>query len=135
MQTEAHKYPSTLSGGNLRKLSASLGIIGAPRCAFFDEPSVGLDPESRRKLWNAFDELLQASRGSVVISTHRMDEAETVCNNLGILICGQLFAYGSPASLKKAYGKGYTVYVEYKDEKKLEECKCWQERSLELSEG
>lgn len=123
MESEADKYPDKLSGGNLRKLSASLGIIGYPSCAFFDEPSVGLDPESRRRLWNAFDQLLKSSGGSVVISTHRMDEAETACNNLGILICGQLFAYGSPASLKKAYGKGYTIYVTYRNSVKLKECK------------
>jgi len=122
MDSEADKYPDTLSGGNLRKLSASLGIIGYPSCAFFDEPSVGLDPESRRRLWNAFDQLLKSSGGSVVISTHRMDEAEAACNNLGILISGQLFAYGSPASLKKAYGKGYTIHVSYKNDNKRHEC-------------
>lgn len=111
MEGEKDKYAHMLSGGNQRKLSVSLAMLGRPSCAFFDEPSVGLDPENRRRLWNVLRKLLEDSKGSLVLSTHRMDEAETVCSVLGIIICGQLFACGTPAALKRAYGKGYRIYV------------------------
>jgi len=120
MESEAGKYTYMLSGGNLRKLSVSLAIIGRPTCAFFDEPSVGLDPENRRRLWTVLKKLLEDSNGSIILSTHRMDEAETVCAILGILICGQLFACGSPAALKRIYGKGYRIYVNRQSDRILD---------------
>ncbi len=111
MEKEAQKFPYMLSGGNLRKLSTAQAIIGAPRVAFFDEPSVGLDPENRRRLWSVLRLMLNQRENGIVMSTHRMDEAESVCTCLGIIVCGQLFAYGSPTLLKRIYGKGYRVYL------------------------
>jgi len=122
LEKEAQKYPHMLSGGNLRKLSSSLAIIGCQKCSFFDEPSVGLDPENRRKLWAVLQKLLQDTHGSIILSTHRMDEAESLCSTLGILICGQLFAYGTPASLKRGYGKGYRIYVKYDEKQNFTNC-------------
>ena len=98
----------------MRKLSSALALITCPNCAFFDEPSVGLDPANRRKLWKALRLMLNSGNGCIILSTHRMDEAEALCDRLGILICGKEFAEGSPVQLKRYYGKGYRFYIKTK---------------------
>jgi ABC-type multidrug transport system ATPase subunit len=85
-----------LSGGNKRKLCVANALIGGPDIQFFDEPSTGVDPIARRFLWNTLEQGQKLRNGSIVLTTHQMQEAETLCQKIGILINGRFKAYGSP---------------------------------------
>jgi ATP-binding cassette subfamily A (ABC1) protein 3 len=84
-----------LSGGNKRKLCVSIALIGGPDLLFFDEPSSGLDPIAKRFLWNSLKDNLQKKNSSIVLTTHSMEEAETLCNKIGILINGRFICFGT----------------------------------------
>ena len=98
----------TYSGGNKRKLSTAIAIIGAPDIIFLDEPTSGMDPKSRRYLW---DVLLAIRRSGkiIVLTSHSMEECEALCTKVVIMKAGQFRCIGSPQHLKSKYGSGYTV--------------------------
>ncbi|VVC36008.1 Hypothetical protein CINCED_3A013120 [Cinara cedri] len=98
------------SGGNKRKLNTAMALIGDPPVVFLDEPTSGVDPVSRRNLW----QLLAASqRGgqAVVLTSHSMDECEALCNRLTIMVDGVMKCIGNIQYLKNRYGQGFTVMV------------------------
>lgn len=97
-----------LSGGNKRKLCCAQTLLVCPKVEFLDEPTTGVDPVSRRSLLRMVKQL---GNSSVLLSTHRMDEAEQLCDNISIMINGKMICYGSPSYLKKIYGKGYTLHI------------------------
>lgn len=105
-----------LSGGNKRKLCVSIALIGGPDLLFFDEPSSGLDPIAKRFLWNSLKENLQKKNSSIVLTTHSMEEAETLCNKIGILINGKFICFGTVQNLKHKYGGGFNVVVKARPE-------------------
>jgi ABC-type multidrug transport system ATPase subunit len=89
-----------------RRLSVAISLIGNPTVTYLDEPSTGLDPASRRQLWHVVS---QAKRNkAVVLTTHSMEEAEFLCDRLGIFIDGKLACLGNPKQLTARYG-GYYV--------------------------
>jgi len=90
-----------LSGGNKRKLCCAMSLIGCPKLEFLDEPTTGVDPVSRRSL---FQMLKSLTNSSLILTTHRMDEAESLCDKIGIMINGLFVAYGTPNHLKSTYG-------------------------------
>ena len=99
-----------LSGGNKRKLVCAMSLVGYPEIEFLDEPTTGVDPVSCRSLFR----MLKGLKGSsMVLTTHRMDEAESLCDNIAIQINGRFVCYGPPGHLKSTYGKGYTVMLKY----------------------
>ena len=71
-------------------------MIGAPSIQFFDEPSTGVDPIARRFLWKTLKQGVQLRDSSVVITTHTMDEAESLCDRIAIMINGEMYCIGSP---------------------------------------
>eukprot|EP00658_Telonema_sp_P-2_P043853 TRINITY_DN3172_c0_g1_i3.p1 TRINITY_DN3172_c0_g1~~TRINITY_DN3172_c0_g1_i3.p1 ORF type:complete len:865 (-),score=167.46 TRINITY_DN3172_c0_g1_i3:2-2596(-) len=100
-------YVSELSGGMKRKLSVGIALIGGSKVCFFDEPSSGMDPSSRRKIWEV---LKQARKGrTIVLTTHFMDEADVLGDRIAILSAGRLRAAGTPHFLKGRFGVGYTL--------------------------
>merc|ERR1712166_1671831 len=99
-----------LSGGNKRKLCCAMSLMGCPSLEFLDEPTTGVDPVSRRSL---FSMLKSLKNSSLILTTHRMDEAESLCDNIAIMINGLFVAYGSPAHLKATYGGGYSILVKH----------------------
>jgi len=99
-----------LSGGNKRKLCVGISIIGAPKLMFMDEPSTGMDPLARNKLWNLIKNVMKGKRGTMVLTTHYMQEAELVGNKLGMLINGRFAIMGTLGELKKKFGE-YTIAV------------------------
>lgn len=97
MSQATHQLVSKLSGGQKQRVSLALALIGYPKIVVMDEPTVGLDPVLRERLWKLFHEL--AAKGmTLIISSHVMDEAER-CDDLVLIRDGSLLAHGSPAEL------------------------------------
>ena len=90
-----------LSGGNKRKLCCAQALMLCPRVLFLDEPTSGVDPVSRRSLNRMVKKMNMAS---VLLTTHRMDEAEQLCDRIAIMINGRFVVFGSPNYLKTQYG-------------------------------
>lgn len=97
------------SGGNKRKLSTAVALIGNPPIVFLDEPTTGMDPEARRFLWDVLTEIQQDH--CIVFTSHSMEECEALCNRLAIMVNGQFKCIGSPQHLKHRFGKGYSLIV------------------------
>jgi ATP-binding cassette subfamily A (ABC1) protein 3 len=97
-----------LSGGNKRKLICAMTLIGNPQIEFMDEPTTGVDPVSCRSLFKILKNLEDSS---LILTTHRMDEAESLCDNIVIMINGRFVCYGSPGQIKSKYGTGYSVWM------------------------
>jgi ABC-type multidrug transport system ATPase subunit len=108
----------TYSGGNKRKLSVAMSIVANPKVSFLDEPSTGMDPETRRHMW-AFISRIAQSR-AVILTTHSMEEADALCNRIGIMIHGNLRAEGTSQELKSHYGSGFLIQVRFDDKVDLE---------------
>ena len=101
---EARRKASTYSEGMKRRLSVAMALVNSPRLAFLDEPTVAMDPQSRRAVWDFIKEL-KAQEHTVVLTTHYMEEAQQLCDAVGIIDHGQLIALGSPAELISKYGE------------------------------
>ncbi|XAR65459.1 Sulfate-transporting ATPase [Bertholletia excelsa] len=101
----ADKQVRKYSGGMKRRLSVAISLIGDPKVVYMDEPSTGLDPASRNNLWNVVKCAKQ--HRAIVLTTHSMEEAEHLCDNLGIFVDGSLQCIGNPKELKARYGGSY----------------------------
>src|SRR6187455_1238790 len=98
----------TLSGGQKQRLAVACALVGDPDLLFLDEPTTGLDPQSRRQLW----ELLvhyRAGGGTILLTTHYMDEAETLCDRVAIVDRGRLIALDTPRALVASLGAEHVV--------------------------
>ncbi|DAZ98482.1 TPA: hypothetical protein N0F65_004919 [Lagenidium giganteum] len=109
------KLTKGLSGGNKRKVSTAIALMGSPRIIFLDEPSTGVDPSSRRKMWDVIEAVCAEKQSSVVLTTHSMEECEALCTRVGILVSGKLRCLGSVGHLKQKYGRGFTVEAKLSD--------------------
>ncbi|TPX56028.1 hypothetical protein SpCBS45565_g08461 [Spizellomyces sp. 'palustris'] len=101
------KPAGQLSGGNKRKLSLAVSIVGDPSALFLDEPSTGMDPASKRLLWD----VLKSGHRATVLTTHSMEEAETLSTRLAIQISGRLVCIGTPQHLKTRFSSGYHLEI------------------------
>ena len=99
----------SLSGGMKRRLSIGMAMMGDPRIIMLDEPSTGIDPESRQCVWNIVDAIKRRERQSIVVTTHSMTEADALCSRIGILMDGNFQCIGTQNHLKKRFGDGYTL--------------------------
>jgi len=88
-----------------------MSLVANPKVEFLDEPTTGVDPVSRRSLFKMLKNLQDSS---LVLTTHRMDEAESLCDNIAIMVNGRFVVYGSPGHLKDQYGQGYLVTMKPK---------------------
>ncbi|XP_061382063.1 cholesterol transporter ABCA5-like isoform X3 [Danaus plexippus] len=104
----AGKNAEECSGGTRRKLSFALALVGSPRVALLDEPSTGMDPRSKRFLWDTILASFQGKKGAI-LTTHSMEEADALCSRVGIMVKGGLRCIGSTQHLKNLYGAGYTL--------------------------
>ncbi|XP_020582487.1 ABC transporter A family member 8-like [Phalaenopsis equestris] len=102
----ADKRVEQYSGGMKRRLSVAISLIGNPKVVYMDEPSTGLDPASRKRLWSVVQHAKKDR--AVILTTHSMEEAEALCDRVGIFVDGYLQCLGSPVELKARYG-GYFV--------------------------
>jgi ABC-2 type transport system ATP-binding protein len=95
---KADAWVGKLSGGQKQRLAVATALVANPRLLFLDEPTTGLDPQSRRQLWDIIRGF-QKRGGTVLLTTHYMDEAERLCDRLSIIDHGRVIASGSPADL------------------------------------
>ena len=93
----------SLSGGQKQRLAVACALIGDPELLFLDEPTTGLDPQSRRQMWDVI-ERFRASGRSIVLTTHYMDEAERLCDRIAIVDHGKVIALGTPNELIASHG-------------------------------
>jgi ABC-2 type transport system ATP-binding protein len=108
LTAKARAAVHTLSGGQARRLQLARALAHRPDAVFLDEPTVGLDPQSRQTLWDLIESL--AGQGTaVVVTTHYMDEADRLCDNLAVIDHGKVIAEGSPARLKAGLNADTTV--------------------------
>jgi ATP-binding cassette subfamily A (ABC1) protein 3 len=115
------KAAGTYSGGNKRKLSLGISLIGEPDVLLIDEASSGMDPAARRKIWDLISQI--ADNRLVVLTTHSMEEAEALCTRLTILVGGKMKCIGSVQHLKSKYLGGYTLDLQLQSPATLEAVK------------
>ncbi|ETK91973.1 hypothetical protein L915_04575 [Phytophthora nicotianae] len=107
-----HKLAGSLSGGNKRKLSVAIAMIGNPAIIFLDEPSTGMDPVSRRFMWDVIADIsTRGKESTIVLTTHSMEESEALCSRVGIMVGGRLRCLGSVQHLKTRFGDGVVFDV------------------------
>jgi ABC-2 type transport system ATP-binding protein len=94
------------SGGMRRRLEIARGLLHTPKILFLDEPTLGLDPQSRNQLWTHVRQLNQTQRVTVFLTTHYMDEADRVADRIAVIDHGRIVALGSPQELKDQTGTG-----------------------------
>nr|CAJ2466288.1 unnamed protein product [Leishmania braziliensis] len=104
-----HTTSATLSGGNHRKLSVALSLIGGPPVVVFDEPSAGMDPVARREMWTSIEAIKH--RCSVILCTHHLEEVEALADCVAIMVDGRLRCIGNKVHLKQKYGSGFELTV------------------------
>jgi ABC-2 type transport system ATP-binding protein len=102
LNDDAKRKAGGYSEGMKRRLSLAMALVHDPDIAFLDEPTVGMDPQSRLALWDYLREL-KARGKTIVLTTHYMEEAEALCDTVGIIDHGQLIALGTPAELREKY--------------------------------
>ncbi|KAL8611831.1 hypothetical protein ACOMHN_041293 [Nucella lapillus] len=110
LQPHADKLAGHYSGGNKRKLSTAIALVGDPPFLLLDEPSAGVDPAARRQLWTVLSKV-RASGRTLVLTSHSMEECDALCTRLAIMVNGSFRCLGSPQHLKNKFGQGYTLVV------------------------
>jgi len=105
----ADKLVKTYSGGMIRRLELAQAMLHRPAILFLDEPTIGLDPVARRSVWDRLLDLRREFGMTVLITTHDMEEAEALCDELAILHAGRVAVVGKPAELRAAVGEGATM--------------------------
>jgi ABC-2 type transport system ATP-binding protein len=116
LESFADRLARTYSGGQRRRLDLALGLVHEPPVLFLDEPTTGLDPQSRARLWDEVRRLREAGT-TVFLTTHYMDEADALCDRLAIIDYGEIVALDTPAALKRRIsGDVVTLGLDSKDD-------------------
>ena len=100
---DAGRRVGRYSGGMKRRVSIAMALVTDPKVVLLDEPTVGMDPQSRRAIWDFVMELKDAGK-TILLTTHYMEEAEEICDRVGVIDRGKLIELGTPSSLKAKYG-------------------------------
>ena len=108
LSEKADSFVGKLSGGQRQRLAVATALVGNPKILFLDEPTTGLDPQSRRQLWDIIRNF-QRGGGTVLLTTHYMDEAERLCDRLAIIDHGEVIAEGTPSDLIERLGGHHVV--------------------------
>jgi ABC-2 type transport system ATP-binding protein len=102
LQDQSKRRAGKYSGGMMRRINLAMALVHDPEIAFLDEPTVGMDPQSRQAVWDFIRELKTRNK-TVLLTTHYMEEAEGLCDRIGIIDHGKLIALGTPQQLKKQF--------------------------------
>ncbi|CAN8022545.1 unnamed protein product [Ixodes persulcatus] len=111
LEQHADKPTEAYSGGSRRKLSIAMALIGNPPVVFLDEPTAGVDPGARRKIWQGLDDVQKQMGAAVILTSHSMEECEALCQRISIMVNGSFRCMGSTQHLKSKFGQGFTVLV------------------------
>jgi ABC-2 type transport system ATP-binding protein len=114
LREKAKARAKRLSGGQRQRLALALALIGRPEVIFVDEPTTGLDPQSRRSLWDAILSL-KADGRAIIMTTHYMEEAERLCDRVIVMDRGAILAQGTPRELMREYGPESAIELEAQD--------------------
>lgn len=109
-----HDQVKTYSGGMRRRLEIARGLLHKPKVMFLDEPTLGLDPASRETMWKYVQRLVKEEKVTVILTTHYMEEADMLCDRIGIIDKGKIVALDTPAGLKAGLG-GDIIRIKTKD--------------------
>ena len=109
-----HQYNDKISGGQRQRFMLALALINQPELVFLDEPSTGLDPQARRNLWDVIEQIKNSGK-TVILTTHYMEEAQQLCDEVAIMDYGKIIAQGSPEELIKKYSAEITVILSKKN--------------------
>ncbi|KAK7488938.1 hypothetical protein BaRGS_00019895, partial [Batillaria attramentaria] len=104
----ADNLAGTYSGGNRRKLSTAIALVGHPHFILLDEPSSGMDADAKRVLWKVLSDV-RASGRTLVLASHSMEECEALCTKVAIMVNGSFVCLGSSQHLKTKFAQGYTL--------------------------
>jgi len=108
LQDFLSQYNDRISGGQRQRFLLALALVNKPELVFLDEPSTGLDPQARRNLWEIVQNIKAGGR-TIVLTTHNMEEAQALCDEIAIMDYGRIIARGSPPELIKRHCGGVTV--------------------------
>ncbi|MFB3854729.1 MAG: ABC transporter ATP-binding protein [Vicinamibacterales bacterium] len=108
LDSKRKSWVSKLSGGQKQRLSVACALVNEPELLFLDEPTTGLDPQSRRQLWSLL-EGFRAEGGTILLTTHYMDEAEALCDRVAVVDRGKVIASGTPRELVATLGADHVV--------------------------
>jgi ABC-2 type transport system ATP-binding protein len=108
LEEKENSWIKTLSGGQKQRLAVATALVGDPELIFLDEPTTGLDPTSRRQLWDII-ESFKAQNRTVMLTTHYMEEAERLCDRVAIFDAGKIIAEGSPTELIRSLGANHVI--------------------------
>lgn len=114
LQEKSHAYVEKLSGGQKQRLAVACALVGDPELLFLDEPTTGLDPQSRRQMWDVIRGFKERGR-TVLLTTHYMDEAERLCDQVAVIDQGKVIALGSPAELILQVGGEHVIDLTLKE--------------------
>jgi ABC-2 type transport system ATP-binding protein len=112
---KTHARVGTLSGGQKQRLAVACALVGDPELLFLDEPTTGLDPQSRRQVWDIVNAFKAGGR-TVLLTTHYMDEAEKLCDRVAIVDHGRIIAEGSPMHLMTSLGGEHVVEIAVRED-------------------
>jgi ABC-2 type transport system ATP-binding protein len=108
LEPKRKAHVGKLSGGQKQRLSVGCALVGTPDLLFLDEPTTGLDPQSRRQLWDLLEEFRRGG-GTILLTTHYMDEAAALCDRLAIVDKGKVIALGTPLELIRSLGAEHVL--------------------------
>jgi ABC-2 type transport system ATP-binding protein len=108
LESKAGSRVGQLSGGQKQRLAMAVALVGDPKFFFLDEPTTGLDPQARRQVWDLVDGF-KASGRTILLTTHYMDEAERLCNRVGIMDRGRIIALDTPRGLIASLGAEHVI--------------------------
>jgi ABC-2 type transport system ATP-binding protein len=118
LEDKADKQVRSYSGGMKRRLEIARGFIHHPRLLFLDEPTIGLDPQTRRKIWDYIKMLNRSEKLTIIITTHYMEEADELCDRIAVIDHGKIIALDTPERLKDSLG-GDIIRIETATPSKL----------------
>lgn len=105
LEDRAHDRVKKYSGGMRRRLELGRGLLHRPKILFLDEPTLGLDPQAREKIWEYIENLVKTEKVTIIITTHYMEEADRLCHRVAIIDYGKIITLGTPRELKSSIGE------------------------------
>src|SRR5574338_618022 len=120
LKDKAEKQIKTFSGGMKRRLEIARGMMHTPKILFLDEPTLGLDPQTRRTVWEHIEKLNKEQNLTIILTTHYLEEADYLCDRIGIIDHGKIVALDTPENLKKVL-RADVLFFKTKDQNRLAE--------------